>query len=131
MNHHHYCRPHKCHVCERGFKTIASLTNHTNTHTGFKPHACKHCESAFTTSGELVRHVRYRHTHEKPHKCPECDYASVELSKLKRHIRCHTVIIFMKLRSIEIMSILFFHILRESGRINVHIVLMRLRIHSS
>lgn len=86
----HYFRPHKCNVCERGFKTIASLTNHVNTHTGTKPHLCKFCDSAFTTSGELVRHVRYRHTHEKPHKCPECDYASVELSKLKRHIRCHT-----------------------------------------
>lgn len=29
-------RPHKCNVCERGFKTIASLTNHVNTHTGIK-----------------------------------------------------------------------------------------------
>lgn len=83
-------RPHKCDVCERGFKTVASLNNHLNTHTGHKPHRCKHCESAFSTSGELVRHVRYKHTMEKPHKCPDCDYASVELSKLRRHIRCHT-----------------------------------------
>ncbi|XP_050300852.1 transcriptional repressor CTCFL [Anthonomus grandis grandis] len=90
MKSHSEERPHKCSVCERGFKTIASLQNHVNTHTGTKPHACKFCEAAFTTSGELVRHVRYRHTHEKPHKCGECDYASVELSKLKRHIRCHT-----------------------------------------
>ena len=90
MKSHSEERPHKCSVCERGFKTLASLQNHVNTHTGTKPHHCKFCESAFTTSGELVRHVRYRHTHEKPHKCHECDYASVELSKLKRHIRCHT-----------------------------------------
>lgn len=83
-------RPHKCSVCDRGFKTLASLQNHVNTHTGTKPHRCKHCHSSFTTSGELVRHVRYRHTHEKPHRCTECDYASVELSKLKRHMRCHT-----------------------------------------
>lgn len=83
-------RPHKCVVCERGFKTVASLNNHVNTHTGTKPHRCKHCDSTFTTSGELVRHVRYKHTLEKPHKCPDCDYASVELSKLRRHIRCHT-----------------------------------------
>ncbi|KAF3430564.1 hypothetical protein E2986_07686 [Frieseomelitta varia] len=90
MKSHSEERPHKCSVCERGFKTLASLQNHVNTHTGTKPHHCKFCDSAFTTSGELVRHVRYRHTHEKPHKCHECDYASVELSKLKRHIRCHT-----------------------------------------
>lgn len=119
MKSHSEERPHKCSVCERGFKTLASLQNHVNTHTGTKPHHCKFCDSAFTTSGmsrflngffffyklyfqakieyhklifegELVRHVRYRHTHEKPHKCQECDYASVELSKLKRHIRCHT-----------------------------------------
>ena len=90
MKSHSEDRPHKCHVCERGFKTLASLHNHVNTHTGTKPHACKYCEATFTTSGELVRHVRYRHTHEKPHKCPDCDYMSVELSKLKRHMRCHS-----------------------------------------
>ncbi|GBP00407.1 hypothetical protein EVAR_69530_1 [Eumeta japonica] len=83
-------RPHKCRVCERGFKTVASLQNHINTHNGVKPHVCKECSRQFTTSGELVRHIRYKHTHEKPHKCTECDYASVELSKLRRHIRCHT-----------------------------------------
>ena len=90
MKSHSEERPHKCSVCERGFKTLASLQNHVNTHTGTKPHRCKFCEATFTTSGELVRHVRYRHTHEKPHKCSECDYSSVELSKLKRHMRCHT-----------------------------------------
>lgn len=83
-------RPHKCSVCERGFKSNPSLMNHVNTHLGKKPHTCKHCPRAFATSGELVRHIRYKHTFEKPHKCTECDYASVELSKLKRHIRCHT-----------------------------------------
>ncbi len=83
-------RPHKCHICERGFKTVGSLQNHINTHTGVRPHKCKECDASFTTSGELVRHVRYRHTFEKPHKCTECDYSSVELSKLKRHLRSHT-----------------------------------------
>ncbi|KAG6456307.1 transcriptional repressor CTCF isoform X2 [Manduca sexta] len=90
MKSHSEDRPHKCNVCERGFKTIASLQNHLNMHNGVKPHVCKYCNSPFTTSGELVRHVRYKHTHEKPHKCTECDYASVELSKLRRHVRCHT-----------------------------------------
>ncbi|KAL0851884.1 hypothetical protein ABMA28_000177 [Loxostege sticticalis] len=90
MRSHSEDRPHKCQVCERGFKTTASLQNHLNMHNGVKPHICKYCNSPFTTSGELVRHVRYKHTHEKPHKCTECDYASVELSKLRRHVRCHT-----------------------------------------
>ncbi|CAK1588394.1 unnamed protein product [Parnassius mnemosyne] len=90
MKSHSEDRPHKCSVCERGFKTIASLQNHVNMHNGVKPHVCKYCNSPFTTSGELVRHIRYKHTHEKPHKCTECDYASVELSKLRRHVRCHT-----------------------------------------
>ncbi|CAH2035601.1 unnamed protein product, partial [Iphiclides podalirius] len=90
MKSHSEDRPHKCGVCERGFKTIASLQNHVNMHNGVKPHVCKYCKSPFTTSGELVRHIRYKHTHEKPHKCTECDYASVELSKLRRHVRCHT-----------------------------------------
>ncbi|XP_052751381.1 transcriptional repressor CTCF-like isoform X2 [Galleria mellonella] len=90
MKSHSEERPHKCNVCERGFKTVSSLQNHVNMHNGVKPHVCKYCNSPFTTSGELVRHVRYKHTHEKPHKCTECDYASVELSKLRRHVRCHT-----------------------------------------
>ncbi|XP_063837493.1 transcriptional repressor CTCF-like [Ostrinia nubilalis] len=90
MRTHSEDRPHKCTVCERGFKTTASLQNHLNMHNGFKPHICKYCNNPFTTSGELVRHVRYKHTHEKPHKCTECNYASVELSKLRRHVRCHT-----------------------------------------
>lgn len=59
MKSHSEERPHKCTVCERGFKTVASLQNHVNTHTGVKPHKCKYCESRFTTSGELVRHVRW------------------------------------------------------------------------
>lgn len=53
MKSHSEERPHKCSVCERGFKTLASLQNHVNTHTGTKPHRCKFCDSAFTTSGKL------------------------------------------------------------------------------
>lgn len=52
MKSHSEERPHKCSVCERGFKTLASLQNHVNTHTGIKPHRCKYCESTFTTSGK-------------------------------------------------------------------------------
>lgn len=37
-------RPHKCNVCERGFKTIASLTNHVNTHTGIKVRILSHAK---------------------------------------------------------------------------------------
>lgn len=54
MKSHSEERPHKCSVCERGFKTLASLQNHVNTHTGTKPHHCKFCDSAFTTSGLLI-----------------------------------------------------------------------------
>lgn len=54
MKSHSEERPHKCSVCERGFKTLASLQNHVNTHTGTKPHRCKFCDSAFTTSGKLI-----------------------------------------------------------------------------
>lgn len=63
MKSHSEERPHKCSVCERGFKTLASLQNHVNTHTGTKPHRCKFCDSAFTTSGELVKY--YAHMSQK------------------------------------------------------------------
>lgn len=36
MKSHSEERPYKCSVCERGFKTLASLQNHVNTHTGTK-----------------------------------------------------------------------------------------------
>ena len=58
MKSHSEDRPHKCSICQRGFKSMASLQNHINTHTGVRPHKCKSCDSAFTTSGELVRHIR-------------------------------------------------------------------------
>jgi len=51
MKSHSKERPHKCTVCERGFKTLTSLQNHVNTHTGTKPYLCRSCPSAFTTSG--------------------------------------------------------------------------------
>lgn len=51
-------RPHKCSVCERGFKTLASLQNHVNTHTGTKPHQCRFCDSSFTTSGTYLRFTK-------------------------------------------------------------------------
>uniref|UniRef100_A0A182Y125 C2H2-type domain-containing protein n=1 Tax=Anopheles stephensi TaxID=30069 RepID=A0A182Y125_ANOST len=47
-------RPHKCVVCERGFKTLASLQNHVNTHTGTKPHRCTR---SFRHKGNLIRHM--------------------------------------------------------------------------
>lgn len=83
-------RPHKCDVCERGFKTAGGLQNHMNTHNGVKPKVCNYCNNRYTTSGELIRHIRYIHTHEKPHKCTQCDYAAVEMAKLRRHLLLHT-----------------------------------------
>ncbi|KAJ8954592.1 hypothetical protein NQ318_003123 [Aromia moschata] len=91
MKSHSEERPHKCSVCERGFKTLASLQNHVNTHTGTKPHACKYCDAAFTTSvgdkpifqcelcpttcgrkTDLRIHVQKLHTSDKPLKCKRC-----------------------------------------------------------
>lgn len=54
MKSHSKERPHKCTVCERGFKTLTSLQNHVNTHTGTKPYQCRSCPSAFTTSGLYI-----------------------------------------------------------------------------
>nr|XP_045013008.1 transcriptional repressor CTCFL [Jaculus jaculus] len=83
-------RPHLCHLCLKGFRTVTLLRNHINTHTGTRPNKCRDCHMAFVTSGELVRHKRYKHTHEKPFRCSMCKYASVEASKLRRHMRSHT-----------------------------------------
>ncbi|KAJ0183963.1 hypothetical protein K1T71_000386 [Dendrolimus kikuchii] len=114
MKSHSEERPHKCEVCERGFKTAASLQNHLNMHNGVKPHVCKYCHNQFTTSvnflGEIFsanstldvgetpptipecesRMSEVRFTQKAVRCCPHCTYASPDTFKLKRHLRTHT-----------------------------------------
>ena len=47
MKSHSEERPHKCSVCERGFKTLASLQNHVNTHTGINSMSPRDFENFF------------------------------------------------------------------------------------
>lgn len=51
MKTHSYERPHRCEICDCGFKTMTSLRNHLNTHDGIKPYQCSSCPNTFTTSG--------------------------------------------------------------------------------
>ena len=108
-----------CDICDRGFTTQMSLTNHKYTHsgrklkcdmcdfetanpTGLKVHQiqrhenlkkfkCDECGKAFNLKPLLQRHQRAIHEKDqsKSHKCKACDFSTFYESNLVRHIQLH------------------------------------------
>ena len=94
MKSHSEERPHKCSVCERGFKTLASLQNHVNTHTG----------KVYSSQTDIWLHLIHNHINysfmnicrnivsfstigTKPHHCKFCQAAFTTSGELVRHVR--------------------------------------------
>lgn len=82
-------KPHKCRVCNRGFKRASHVRRHMTIHTGEKRHNCELCGKNFTTFTYLKLHYRL-HTGEKPHQCEICLKKFTHYSNYKIHQRCHT-----------------------------------------
>ncbi|XP_069740969.1 transcriptional repressor CTCF-like isoform X2 [Narcine bancroftii] len=83
-------QPHKCHLCDKAFRTITLLQSHINTHTGIrKTFQCKLCLHTFPQRSSLNRHLT-SHTNERPHKCHLCDKAFRTITLLQNHINTHT-----------------------------------------
>lgn len=91
-------RPHKCSVCERGFKTLASLQNHVNTHTGKESSVLtldctkhpKMLEDLILKQNKRIRHFQRSFTFfkgTKPHPCKFCESTFTTSGELVRHIR--------------------------------------------
>jgi len=59
---------HVCKFCDKTFRTIIQLRNHTLTHTGEIPYECPFCDKKFRFQSALYRHKRL-HTGVKPYLC--------------------------------------------------------------
>ncbi|CRK92778.1 CLUMA_CG006267, isoform A [Clunio marinus] len=86
-------RPHKCNVCERGFKTVASLTNHAHKmihSVGEKPvFQCELCPTTCGRKTDLRIHVQKLHTSDVPIKCRRCDNEFPDRYSYKIHAKTH------------------------------------------
>ncbi|XP_062965698.1 zinc finger protein 426-like isoform X2 [Cynocephalus volans] len=82
-------KPYKCKECGKGFKYLACLENHLQTHSGQKPYECKECGKAFTRFSGLIRHIR-THTGEKSFECTECGKAFLSSSHCAKHLKTHS-----------------------------------------
>ena len=64
-------RPHRCEVCQRSFREVATLRKHEQLHRADRPYICNTCGKSFLWSSNLKVHERV-HTGERPYKCKIC-----------------------------------------------------------
>uniref|UniRef100_A0A674E6P0 C2H2-type domain-containing protein n=1 Tax=Salmo trutta TaxID=8032 RepID=A0A674E6P0_SALTR len=60
-----------CNVCGKCFPSDSSMRTHMVTHTGEKQYQCKECGKCFKNKGYMHLHMR-RHTGETPFWCKDC-----------------------------------------------------------
>lgn len=79
-------RPHRCEVCQRSFREIATLRKHEQLHRADRPYICTTCGKSFLWSSNLKVHERV-HTGERPYKCKICHRCFTQSNDLRRHER--------------------------------------------
>ncbi|GFR77181.1 zinc finger protein 709-like [Elysia marginata] len=79
-------RPHRCEVCQRSFREIATLRKHEQLHRADRPYVCTTCGKSFLWSSNLKVHERV-HTGERPYKCKICHRCFTQSNDLRRHER--------------------------------------------
>ncbi|XP_041360450.1 Krueppel homolog 1-like [Gigantopelta aegis] len=79
-------RPHRCEVCQRSFREVATLRKHEQLHRADRPYVCTTCGKSFLWSSNLKVHERV-HTGERPYKCKICHRCFTQSNDLRRHER--------------------------------------------
>ncbi|XP_076437602.1 uncharacterized protein LOC143276832 [Babylonia areolata] len=79
-------RPHRCEICQRSFREIATLRKHEQLHRADRPYVCQTCGKSFLWSSNLKVHERV-HTGERPYKCKICHRCFTQSNDLRRHER--------------------------------------------
>ncbi|XP_055872117.1 uncharacterized protein LOC106059853 isoform X3 [Biomphalaria glabrata] len=79
-------RPHRCEVCQRSFREVATLRKHEQLHRADRPYVCNTCGKSFLWSSNLKVHERV-HTGERPYKCKICHRCFTQSNDLRRHER--------------------------------------------
>ncbi|XP_031644850.1 zinc finger protein 2-like [Oncorhynchus kisutch] len=78
-----------CNVCGKCFPSDANLRTHMVSHTGEKQYQCKECGKSFKTKAYMKLHMRL-HTGEKPFQCKECGESFTCNGYLRAHMKFHT-----------------------------------------
>ncbi|PVD32484.1 hypothetical protein C0Q70_07923 [Pomacea canaliculata] len=79
-------RPHRCDICQRSFRELATLRKHEQLHRADRPYVCQTCGKSFLWSSNLKVHERV-HTGERPYKCKICHRCFTQSNDLRRHER--------------------------------------------
>ncbi|KAJ2939775.1 hypothetical protein O0L34_g17965 [Tuta absoluta] len=80
-------RPHKCHVCGKGFSSPANLWTHKRTHQPHRHH-CQFCHKRYAHRMLLRDHIATQHSTDTPFSCQTCGKAFATRKRLHKHERC-------------------------------------------
>lgn len=85
-------KKHKCHLCDKKYRSPGALATHLRTHEGIKPFECNECAKCCSSKALLQVHLRRKHSGKKPFQCWHCGEPFTDNCYLKYHIQVkHTV----------------------------------------
>lgn len=77
-----------CSICGKSFKTKSCLTVHSYRHCN-EVHTCQICSSTFPDKGGLSKHMRTVHTPKKCFVCKICGKAGTRSDNMRIHVKTH------------------------------------------
>ncbi|XP_052829669.1 zinc finger protein 28 isoform X2 [Octopus bimaculoides] len=82
-------RPHRCSLCQLGFKSSEEVRDHKCSSNPSKPLCCLQCDYRTGSPRDLEHHLRI-HTGERCYKCDLCDFRTAWKKNLKEHVLKHS-----------------------------------------